>query len=260
MMESALFAKGEVAMAQLTPIVLIHGFPFDGSMWSAPAKALRALGYPVITPDLPGFGATAPFAQSHVTIEDYAEEIYKIIQQQAGGQAIVGGLSMGGYITMALLREHPEVVRAAMLIDTRPEPDTREARAGRLKAIEQVQAGGTGAICDGMLEKVLSAGASAALRQEIRAMMLRQSPAGVIAALQAMSRRQDSTELLPTLKIPVLLVVGDHDTLTPPAVAIAMHNHMPHAMLAQIANAGHLAALEQPQAVTSAMKTFLATM
>ncbi len=228
-------------------------------MWAAQAQALCQSGNQVFTPDLPGFGATPPLPHAESTMDDYAAAIHQLIVQQAGGAAIVGGFSMGGYILMALLRTHPEVVRGAMFIDTRPEADSAEAHAGRMKSIQQVQEGGVGAICDGMLEKVLSRHAGPELRQLVRDMMLRQSPTGVVAALRAMARRSDSTELLPTLKIPVLVLVGDHDTLTPPSVAFHMHNHMPHAMPVQIADAGHMAPLEQPDAVSKAMRTFLVT-
>src|SRR5579862_1162503 len=223
------------------PIVLIHGYPLDGTMWAAQADALTRAGNVVITPDLPGFGTAPPLPQENCTLDDYAAVIHQLILHQAGGSAVVGGLSMGGYILMALLRNHPEVVRGAMFIDTRPEADSPEARAGRLQAIQKVQEGGVSAICDGLLEKVLSKHAKPALRQQVRDMMLRQSPADVIAALRAMANRSDSTDLLPMLNIPVLLLVGDHDTLTPPSVALNMHNHMPHAMLVQIADAGHMA-------------------
>jgi len=246
-------------MAQKLPIVLIHGFPLDGAIWLAQAEALRAVGYNVLTPSLPGFGTTPPWAHDQGTIEDYAQEIYRLIAQ-AGGQAIVGGFSMGGYVVMALLREHPAAVRGAMLFNTRPEADTPEVRAARQKMIQQVQQEGTAAICAAMADKLLSPKSSPALRQQVRNLMAVQSPAGVIAALQAMAHRQDSTPLLPTLTIPVLLVVGDHDTITPPAVALNMHNHMPHAMLVQVANAGHLTMMEQPAAVTQAITTFLATL
>ena len=246
-------------MAQTAPIVLIHGYPFDGSMWAAQADALRAAGHNVLAPDLPGFGA-APPPDAECTIADYARCVHELIRQQAGGRAIVGGFSMGGYVVMELLRSYPEAVQAAMLIDTRPDPDTPEVRAGRLKSAELVEQAGVASICEALLERQVSAHAKPPLRQAVRNLMLRQSPAGVRAALHAMMHRPDSTDLLATLKIPILLVVGDRDAITPPSVAFGMHNHMPHAMLVQIADAGHLAPLEQPAAVTQAIMTFLGTL
>jgi 3-oxoadipate enol-lactonase len=228
-------------------------------MWAAQASALAAAGYRVTAPNLPGFGGTPAWPKDHCTIDHYADEIHKIIKNDLGGQAAVAGFSMGGYILMALLREHPESVRAGMFINTRPEADTAEIRGNRLKSIEQVRAAGTSAIAEMMLDRLLARKNAPAIRQQVRDMILRQSPEGVIGALHAMSRRPDSTDLLATLKIPMLIMVGDHDAVTPPGVAIAMHNHMPHAMLVQIANAGHLAPIEQPEAVNTAMLTFLAT-
>ena len=246
-------------MGLTAPIVLIHGYPLDGSMWAAQAAALQADGHQVLTPDLPGFGGTPP-PDPECTIGDYASFVHTLIREQAGGRAIVGGLSMGGYVVLELLQSYPEAVAAALLIDTRPEADTPEVRAGRQQSAAQIQQSGMAAVCYAMLERLVSRHAAPQLRQTVRDMMLRQPVAGVLAALHAMARRPDSTDLLATLKIPMLLVVGDHDVITPPSVAFSMHNHMPHAMLVQVADAGHLTPMEQPAAVTQAIKTFLGTL
>src|SRR4051794_27875796 len=113
----------------MVPILLIHGFPLDGTMWRHQAEFLRSRGHEVLTPNLPGFGdppAMASPAKGQATMESYAATIHGIIQQLPGKQAVVGGFSMGGYIMLALLREHPECVAAAMFIDTRAEVDTPE--------------------------------------------------------------------------------------------------------------------------------------
>jgi pimeloyl-ACP methyl ester carboxylesterase len=248
------------AKAGALPIVLIHGYPLDGSMWQSQAAALTGAGYRVHAPHLPGFGGTAAWGSERCSIANFAEQIHRVIVSDLGGKAVVGGFSMGGYVLMALLREYPESVGAGMFIDTRCEADTGETRSNRLKSIEQVQAAGTSAVAESMTERLLSKRCAPALRQRVRDMILRQTPEGVMGALHAMARRPDSTDLLATITIPMLIVVGDHDVITPPGVAIGMHNHMPHAMLVQIANAGHLAPMEQPEAVNTAVLTFLQTL
>jgi pimeloyl-ACP methyl ester carboxylesterase len=245
----------------MLPIVLIHGFPLDNTMWQAQVQHLTAMGYTVIAPNLPGFGnpPTPPISPEYATIDAYAEFIHNIIQQQPGKKAIVGGLSMGGYILLALLREHPGDVAAAMLLDTRAEADSPEGKAARLKSIQEVQAGGPGSIIEGLLTKQLRKKPLEAHRQKVREMMQRQSAQAIIAAQTAMSKRHDHTDLLAQLKIPVLIVVGAEDAITPPSVALSMQSHLPHAMLTQIVNAGHLTPVEQPAAVNSTLDTFLAT-
>ena len=138
-------------------VVLIHGFPFDGSMWRRQVGFLTGLGHVVLTPDLPGFGvgAMVPMPLEEASMEAYAEHVYGIIMQEARGHAVVGGLSMGGYVLMALLREHPECVQGAMFIDTRAEADTAEGRANRLKSIEDVGAQWDGGVIDGLCGRLL---------------------------------------------------------------------------------------------------------
>ncbi len=106
----------------MLPIVLIHGFPFDATMWEGQAAFLREKGLKVATPTLPGFaGGEAAWPRERTSIESYAEYIHQVVLKEAGGggRAIVGGFSMGGYILLALLRDYPECIAAAMLIDTR---------------------------------------------------------------------------------------------------------------------------------------------
>jgi pimeloyl-ACP methyl ester carboxylesterase len=110
-----------------------------------------------------------------------------------------------------------------------------------------------------MLGKLLGKRPTESARRQARAIMDNQSAAAIIAAQSAMAKRRDQSDLLPELKIPVLIVVGAEDSVTPPSVALAMQSHMPHAMVVQIVAAGHLSPLEQPDAVNGAMRAFLAT-
>jgi pimeloyl-ACP methyl ester carboxylesterase len=246
-----------------TPIVLIHGFPLDSTMWAAQAAFLRSAeggGHAVLTPDVAGFGAAGGPApgREKATVEGYAEAIHALIQEKCGGRAIVGGFSMGGYILLALLRDYPGDVAAAMFIDTRAEPDTAEARANRLKSIEEVSKNGPPAVLEGLMGKLFSKRPSEAVKKAVRGIMDKQSAGAIIAAQSAMAKRRDQSDLLPELQIPVLVVVGAEDGITPPSVALAMQSHMPHAMVVQIVSAGHMSPMEQPDAVNGAMKAFLA--
>lgn len=238
------------------PIILIHGFPLDADMWQPQVDALRAKGHDVIAPDLPGFGQSAGGPPCE-TLDAAADFVHSFIPQ--GKKAVIAGLSMGGYITLALLARHPESVAAAMLLDTRADPDSPEARQARMDSIKEIQTNGPEKLYTTLLGRLVSKHATAEVQKRLQAMMHRQNPATVIAAQKAMAARADHTQTLAAVKVPLLVLVGAEDVITPPSVAMGMHTRVPHSMLVQIAGAGHMTTLEAPERVTGAMETFLAT-
>jgi len=254
----------------MLPILLIHGFPFDGTLWLHQTQFLRSPAggsLTVIAPDLPGFGPDPAPPPAPATIDAYAQALQAVMLQHGGGRFIVGGLSMGGYILLALLRAFPSHIAAAMLIDTRAEADTPEARANRLQSIDDIRAaqregagpGSTAKLIDTMLPRLLGQNTPPAVQQSLRTMMARQSPAAIIAAQAAMAARRDHTDFLPHIEVPTLIVVGDQDVSTPPAVAHAMRDKIPNSQLVEIPNAGHMTPLEAPDALNSAIRDFAMT-
>ena len=243
------------------PIVLLHGFPFDGLMWRRQVEFLQSPaggGRRVLAPDLLGFGAMprvpAPAAEG-ASMEGYAAEVHRLIGE-LGGPAVVGGFSMGGYILLALLRAFPADVAGAMFINTRADADSPEARANRLKSIDEVRASGTSRLVETMIVRLLGKNPTPALKDQMRSLMRPQSAQAVIAAQSAMSRRRDQTDLLPQIKVPALIVVGAEDSVTPPPVARAMHALIPASRLVEIPGAGHMTPLEAPEALAAAIGDF----
>lgn len=260
-------------MSDLPLIVLIHAFPTDGSLWHHQTEALEDKGYRVLTPHLPGFGAGAggrgavpAWPMADYSMESLARFVRDIIVKEAGsggaGRAIVGGCSMGGCVLLGLLRHFPEVVRGAMFMDCRAEDDTPEARANRLKSIATIEAeGNIRLLVEAMLPRLLSSNAAPELREELRGLMMRQSPQGVMGIQYALAQRPNETALLAELQIPVLMLVGAEDITSPPSVMMAMFAQLRAGVgtLVQIAQAGHLPMLEAPERVTEAMGAFLQT-
>lgn len=258
------------------PLVLLHAFPFDRTMWAPQRDALSAAGCRVLPLDLPGFGGstagTAPFS-----IEGAADVVADFLKALHVGPAVIGGLSMGGYVAMAYARRHPEQLRALILADTRAEPDDEAGRVGRDRAIAAVQTAGVAAFIEGMLPKLLSEPSrrSAALfsqrdskagdaRSEqsgpverVRSIASRQSASAVVAALAALRDRPDAVAGLGSVKVPTLAVVGELDTVTPPATAARIAAHVRGCELAHIPGAGHLSNLENPDAFNSAVTGFI---
>ncbi len=236
------------------PVILVHGYPLDGAMWSGVARALMVR-FRVLKPDLPGRGDTpAPSGASMDDYADFLEEILKGLESPAG----LAGFSMGGYAALSLARRRPERLAALALVDTRAQADDEAGKAKRNDAIATVRSAGVGAIADAMIPKLLSpAGAgNADLVERVRRIILRQKPETVEADLAAMRDRSDSRDSLSGLTVPTLAVVGAEDALTPPPDSEAMAAAIPGAKLATIPGAGHLAPMERPGAVAAALSSF----
>lgn len=238
-------------------LLLVHGFPLDHRLWQAQLSGLASQAW-VIAPDLRGFGrselGTAPLA-----MEQHADDMAALLDRLGVARAVVAGLSMGGYIAFAFWRRHPDRVRSLVLADTRAEPDSVVARAGRDAAAQRVQEVGAATFAEEMLPKLLAPANLSAPRiaAAARAMMAAQSVPGIVAALAGLRDREDNRPTLPTISVPTLVLVGEEDTLTPPSDAAAMAGAIPGARLVTIPKAGHLSPLENPRAVNAALREFL---
>jgi len=242
------------------PIVLLHAFPFDRAMWEPQLRPLAETGFRVLAPDLPEFGETTPGSEVF-TIERSADVINDFLDEIGIEKAVVGGVSMGGYIAMALARRHPQRLIALILADTKAAPDDADAKTSRDRLIAQVKDGGPTAAADALLPKLFSPTAGEKYPDVIeraRAIILRQRTAAIIAALYALRDRPDAQPALASVRVPTLVLVGEHDAVTPPSAAERIAHGIPHAELVLIPNAGHLSNVENPDAFNSAMISFLA--
>jgi len=191
---------------------------------------------------------------------DFAAVVAGLIEHLGIGPAVVGGLSMGGYVTFALLRERPDLVSGVVLADTRAGADSVEVTDRRIAQQAQVADAGTADLIETMVGSLLSDETRAGQPEVVeraRTLMTANHGAGVIAALGAMRARPDATAELATMAIPALVIVGEHDGPSPPAEARAMTDALPDARLEIIEGAGHLSNLEAPAAFNRALDTFL---
>lgn len=237
------------------PIVLLHAFPLSSAMWEDQIEAL-ATRFRVIAPDLRGFGSSAR-GQGLASLDQAADDLAALLDSLGLAQVTLVGLSMGGYIAFAVLRRHPALVARLVLADTRAGADSAEGRQGRESSAQLAERAGAPAIAEQMLPKLLSAGASADVRDEVRKIILANDPAGIAAAQRAMAARPDSAALLASLAIPTLIIVGSEDTLTPPSEAEAMQRAIAGSRLLTLAGAGHLANLEAPDEFSAAIEEFV---
>ena len=235
-------------------LLLLHGYPLDGGMWSGVARRLSDR-FRVLKPDLPGRPDNP--AEATGRIDDYADFIGAILEGLTPPVG-VAGFSMGGYVTLALLKRRPKGIGALALIDTRAGADDEAGRARREDAIEMVRTKGVDAIADSMLEKLLSPSSLARrdLVDRLRRIILRQQAASVESDLKAMRDRPDSRGFLAEIAVPTLIVVGESDVLTPPSASEEMAAAIPDSRLVTIPGAGHLTPMESPVAVARALGDF----
>ncbi len=241
-------------------LVLLHGFPHDRGLWISQAQALTTA-FPdtrLLIPDLPGFGRSTP--PTECTMDAYADAIAALLDDAGATTAVIGGLSMGGYVALAFWRRHSARVRGLVLMDTKATADAAPARAKRQELIDAVEREGFGASVPSLIPGQLGRSTretQPALVERVEIMLRRAPEQGVICAATAMMRRVDSTPTLDTISVPTLVIVGDEDVLTPVSDAIAMSSAIRGARLVTIGGAGHLSPLEAPDTVNAAIGEFL---
>lgn len=243
-------------------LVLLHAFPMNARMWE-PQLVLAASGWRIVAPHFRRFGEDGAGDPPATSIDDYAADVVDLLDSLDVGAAVVGGLSMGGYAAFAVLRRAPEIVRALVLADTKPQADPPDAIEGRQKMQRLATESGPSAVVDEMIPKLLGQTTRAgrpALVAEVRALAASSSGDAIVGALAAMMSRPDSTSTLQGLTCPACIIVGAEDTVTPPAIAEEMHGAVPGSQLSVIAAAGHLSNLERPDAFNRAVGRFLNTL
>jgi len=242
------------------PVVLLHGYPFNRSMWREQVAALSAT-HRVITPDLRGHGDSDSPA-GPATMNTMARDVGLLMDGLGITRAVIGGLSMGGYVALAFYRLFALRVRSLILADTRAQADTEEAKQIRAQQSEKLMAEGMAGIVDSMLPKLL-APETVSKRPEvvkrIRDMMLRTKPKGAAAVLMGMAMRDDQTEHLSRIIPPTLILVGHDDAITPLQDSERMHHEIGGSRLVVIENAGHVSNIEQPERFNEALTDFLDT-
>ena len=240
------------------PIVLIHGYPFNRSLWNEQIAALSSA-FRVIAPDLRGFGESEA-SDEPATMNRMAQDIALLLDHLEIPRATLGSLSMGGYVTFAFYKQFASRVRALILADTRAQADTEEAKQTRAQQAEKALAEGMNGIADAMLPKLLTP-ETVSKRPEIvkrvRDMMLKTKPEGAAGALRGMAEREDQTSLLSKITVPALILVGAEDAITPVADSEKMHQAIKGSRLVVLENAGHVSNIERTEKFNEALLDFL---
>lgn len=242
------------------PLLFVHGFPLSGNMWDEQAETL-ASDFRAIVPDLRGFGRSRSAVGECVTMENYADDLAELLTALRITEPIVFcGLSMGGYIGWQFWRKHRDRVAALIACDTRAVADTPKGAITRRQMADRVMVEGPGFVAEAMLPKLL---APETLRhapqvvEKVRAMIASNSPAAIAAAQRGMAVRPNATELLTTVDVPALVVVGEHDAIATVDEMRGIAEGMPRAEFAIIPGTGHMPPMEAPAEFNQLLGAFL---
>lgn len=241
------------------PVVLIHGFPLCRQMWRPQMAALADSGCRVICPDLPGFGESSlPLGQ--VSISSYADAVIGLLDELGLEKAVVGGMSMGGYVLLDLAERYPGRLSAAMFLMTRAAADDAAGREKRTLLAAEVNSGNRSVVADTFAQVLFAPQTpekNPGLVADVRLWMESVSAAGIVGGLLAMRDRDDSVAKLATFERPSLVVGAELDLAVPLDHSRALADGLPNAELKIIPGAGHMANLEQPELFNAALLAFL---
>lgn len=248
----------ERGMPQGLPVVFIHGFPFDHTMWEPQMLALpneyRAIAY-----DVRGHGES-DVADGIYSIEFFVDDLIGLLDHLVLKQVVLCGLSMGGYIALRAVERHPDRFKGLILCDTRSEADPNEGKAKRSASIKAVKTNGVKAFVEGFVKAVFAAQSlekNTAAVEKIKTTIIGNSPLGICGTLLALASRTDTTASLSNIKVPTLIMVGEHDALTPVAASQSMHEKIAGSELQVLPNAAHMSNLENTELFNSTLLKFL---
>lgn len=241
------------------PLLLVHGFPLDHTMWRHQIAAFKAT-HRVIAPDLRGFGRSS-VTPGLVTMEQFAADLAGILPALGENRPVIFcGLSMGGYIAWQFVEHHRSKLQALIVCDTKAAPDTPEARQTRLEAADKLERDGTTFLAESMLPRLF--GESLAKNpppyvEETVAVILGTDPRACAAAQRGMAERVDYRPRLECIDLPTLILCGERDVISPPKEMREIAASIPNAKYAEIPGASHMTALETPEAVNAELTAFL---
>lgn len=252
---------GYTDIGQGPPLVLIHGHPFNRSMWDAQTQALAAR-YRIIAPDLRGYGESS-VTPGNVTLGDHARDIADLLDALQIQRAPIGGLSMGGQIVLEFYWSYPERVSALLLADTFAQLDAPEQRQARFTMADRLEREGMSGYAQEVLPKMIAPTTiqdQPQVAAHVLRMMRETQPAGAAASLRGRAERRDFTPLLQQIAVPTCIVVGEDDVFTPVSNAQLMRQAIPRSQMHIIPRSGHMPNLEQPEQFNALLCDWLDTL
>jgi len=242
------------------PIIFVHGFPYDHTMWQAQIEAFSEQFY-CVAYDVKGLGKSC-VGDGQFTMESFVDDLAMLMRELQLENPILCGFSMGGYISLRAIERMEEKFSALILCDTTSKADSNEGKLRRADIIRRINAQGLTTFTKSFVTNCYGEGYKKEHKEALKKRIL-QSTAfnsiGVKGSIFAMLSRTDTTEYLDKIALPTLLLCGEHDTLTPPSVMKEMAKQIKGAEFVLISNSAHMSVIENPTEVNTAIKAFLAT-
>lgn len=242
-----------------TPVVLLHGFCEDSTIWDEFAAGLLEEPFRIIRIDLPGFGRSEVLPGA--TIEQMAEAVEEVLKTLGLGKVVLIGHSMGGYVSLAFARRFPEALMGIGLFHSHPYPDSEEKKEARRKSIEFIQRQGHVLFVKQLIPALFASKfvrSNTFLLEKLIFRASKYKSAGIIAALQAMIGRQDESGVLTALQVPVLFIIGQEDTAVPAAQSLEQ-THLPDlASIHILPHIGHMGMFEAKRKTEQIVRQFVA--
>lgn len=240
------------------PVLFLHGFPFDKSMWKGQIDSLKE-SFCTIALDIRGFGKSTD-EETHLGINLFTDDLIAFMDRRNIEKAIVCGLSMGGYIALNAVKRFPERFKALILADTQCINDSAEAKEKRMKTVEEIKQNGTDEFNENFIKSVFHPDSfqnKPEIVESLREVVLANSTRSITAGLVALAERSETCSSLSTIAIPTLIICGAQDKLTPLAQSQFMHENIKGSVLKVIECAGHVSNLEQPEEFNKHLHNFL---
>jgi pimeloyl-ACP methyl ester carboxylesterase len=241
-----------------TPIVFVHGFPFNLETWEPQMRALpnhfRAIAY-----DVRGHGQS-DVGDGQYSIEFFVDDLVSLLDHLVITKTVLCGLSMGGYIALRAVERYADRFNGLVLCDTKSEPDGNEGKVKRAASLKSIKANGVGPFADGFVKNVFAESTfrdNPDIVEKVRSMIKANSAIGIGGTLLALACRTDTTPMLSRISIPTLILCGEHDALTTPRDAEFMHSKIKDSTMHLVPKAAHLSNLENPGVFNEKLISFL---
>jgi 3-oxoadipate enol-lactonase len=253
-------AYTDIGKKEAPVIIFIHGFPFNKSMWNIQVEALNG-NYRLIAFDIRGHGNSESL-NVDFSIELFVKDLISLMDILRIDKAVLCGLSMGGYIALNAIEFYPERFSALILSDTNCIADTPEVKEKRMKAIETIRKKGVDEYAEESIKNLFAQVSFKTKKQEIalvKKMIINTSEQSLASTLLALSIRKDTCMTLNGIKVPVLIIVGKEDKITPVSASQLMHEKIKNSILCIIENAGHLSNMENPEEFNTGLIKFISS-